>query len=310
MSVKNNLGRKMKSLPSPLVVTAIVFGIVPLWSLLFMQRPWELLDQSTGWKSAVLIFNFWIGPFALSLLALTRHKFLIPMFLIECGTMLLNTMVELSADTSQLVGLQLVLVVALFFFAFFLFKTDALYPLMHGASRAWRGAPRMDVGLIFTASAAGKSAKVVLQDCSLTGMQLAGSTRHLRPLIHGKHKEDQLDFSLSLDGKSWDFTADIAWIREEDGEQRLGLHVPDKNGMTQFFESLPREEARNRALVIFNRYWQSKAVRQVALSLWAILIFAALLIPSVKRTFMPQSAAVKSAPTHIKAGLGPVNYRE
>jgi hypothetical protein len=297
--------RRLKALPSPLSVTAIIFGIVPLWSLIFMHRPWEIIAHAAGWKAAVFLFNFWIGPVMLSAFALKRHKYLIPLFIVEICTMILYSMVELGAVSAQMMILQFVLIGAMLFFSFFLLRTDALYPLMQGASRPWRASPRVHVGLPVVLSSLEQpgEAKITLQNCSMTGMEISGRADRFVPFVGEKNQHDQWDFVLTLDRKTWEFSADIAWTHEEDGERRFGLRILDKDKIAAFFKALPLEDTQSPLVEAFIRHWQSKPFRQVALSLWAVLILAAFLVPSAKKRFSLHNPPAEQ--TTIKAGLGP-----
>jgi hypothetical protein len=306
------LARKLKSLPGPLTMTAIVFGVVPLWSLMFMHRPWELLPLVDHWRGTALIFNFWVGPFAIALCALTRHKFLIPLFVIESCTMLLNTMFELTAKSPELMTLQWILIGAMILFTLFLLRTDALYPLMHGSSRPWRSRPRRQVGLTAALSSPeipAIEAKVVVLDCSLNGMQFSGRQADLRPFFAGKKKMDQAEFILTVEGKAFSFGSTIAWIREEDGEQSLGVRIPNKGEMEAFFDVLPPKDKDSLPMVVkvFEQYWQKKSIRQVTVSVWTLLILAAFLIPFGKRHLtMTRNPSSMADSNYMKAGFGTI----
>lgn len=302
--------RGLKTLPGPLSITAFVFGIVPLWSLFFMHRPWALFQSVAHWKAAVLIFNFWIGPFALAMCALTRHKFLIPLFVTESCTMLLQSMFKLTANSHELTLLQLVLIGALILFTLFLLNTDALYPLMHGASRPWRSKRRRHVGLTaqIISHDGSRIAKVVVQNCSLSGMQFSGQATDLRFVLSIKKKHDQAEFALKVKGKEFHFSSTVSWAREEDGEQFYGIRVADRKVMAAFIQSLPPkyEEHANPILQHLDLYWQKKQVRQVAISLWMIIILGGILGPIAgKHLTLKKQASSLGDSNYVKAEFGP-----
>jgi hypothetical protein len=302
--------KKWKASPLPLIITAIIFGIAPLWALAFMHRPWDLFQTVDHWKGPALVFNFWIGPFALALCAITRHKFLIPLFVVESCTMLLLSMFNLTASSPELITLQLVLIGGMVFFALFLIQTDAMHPLLHGAARPWRSQPRIQLGLRATLTSPDRpdSVKVTVQDCSADGMQLIGKAKDLKTISAGWKKRDHIEFTLKFDQEYFPFSASIAWSAVEDEEQRLGLRIASRPSMEAFIAALPAEDdgSENVLSELFNHYWQKKPVRQAAISIWTILILAVLVIPSIKKHPPLRSRAGMAHSDYIKAGMGPL----
>jgi hypothetical protein len=307
--------RRLRSLPGPLTMTAIIFGIVPLWSLVFMHRPWELFQVADHWKGAVVIFNFWIAPFAFALCALTRHKFLIPLFIIESCTMLLHSMFGLTVNSPELMSLQVLLIVAMLLFTLFLVRTDALYSLMQGSSRPWRSRPRHHIGLsaLLFSTEKPERIKVVVQDGSLNGMQISGPLASLKAFFPDKQKQDQMEFFLKIEDKVFEFSSSIAWTREEDGEEFIGLRIADKDTMEAFFEALPAkhdEDLANPFLRKLDLYWQKKPFRQAAVSIWTIIILAGVLTPIAgKHLALKKNSSQFSDATYMKAGFGPLFLR-
>lgn len=274
----------IKLLPKPLIVVFGVFASLPLISLFIIPNPGIAILTQGPMRSGVILTAYWIFPLLICSLCLRRTFTLVPLFFIECGLLLLHSILDLQYQPADIQLIRYVLLLGMTVFTLTFLNKDVLYPLLAGNQRAWRAAPRLYVQvpmLLWFKDDPGTRVPIVLHNCSLTGIGISGPKEVFETILHGKESLGAFVIQIGFGSKNWMLNVQLVRRKEEDAILFAGMRVLNNEVMSRMMEEVQLLLPPQKTLKgMMGQYWVRRGFRHAVLALWVVSMASVFMMPS------------------------------
>lgn len=291
--------RTIKTLPGPLKAIAAAFTVFPLWSLTFANPLEAYLRYASVKPAALIVAAFWLLPLMIVGLTLKRSLLLLPVFVIECGTLLAQAFGAEQAASPFLHAARYIMLACLCGVGVLLMSREMVFPLLQGGGRTWRSHRRVTVNRAATIEAIGDAelkVRAVIENASLGGLLLVTSSESIQDLIRKARPGEVVKFALRLGSSLHRVEAKLIWFDSAGPTTRIGLRSESEGTLSALLDAGSHTQGKDSVGTIWERLWARSQVRVAALMLWGGVIGGTLWVPNCGRQERTLRASVADAP--------------
>ncbi len=293
-----------KTLPRPLIVVFSLFAVFPVLSFFLFSNPFLASADQGVFRGSLILLAYWFLPLLICSLCLRRAFGLVPIFFIECGLLLFQSIMDVQTQPADVQLIRYVLLLGMTAFTMTFLNKDVLYPLLAGNKRAWRTAPRLYVQvpmLLWYQDDPHHRLPIVVHNCSLSGIGLSGPKEAFQTLLHEKDSLGAFVIYIGFGSKNWMLNVQLIRKREEAAILYAGFRVLNQDVMAKILEEVqlllpPQKTLRG----ILGGYWVRRGFRHVVLVLWAVSMASVFMMPgcahSEQREYKELSLRKKGQP--------------
>jgi len=275
---------KFKTLPTPLIIVFAAFCVMPGFSFFIAANPFLSALSQGPLRGSVILLAYWVLPFIICSLCYRRSFVMIPIFFIECGLLLLHSILDMQYQPADIQLVRYFLLLGMTVFTVTFLNRDVVYPLLAGNARAWRSAPRLRVQvpmLLWYTDEPNTRLPVVLHNCSLTGIGISGPKDVFKTLLHEKENVGAFVIQIGFGSKNWMLNVQLIRRREEAAILYAGFKVLNSEVMVRMMEEVqallpPQKTLRG----MISQYWVRRGFRHAVLALWAVSMASVFMMPS------------------------------
>jgi hypothetical protein len=267
-------------LPAPLLILFCVFLILPFWSLTFVELPWETFARGDALGAGVVFFAYFLGPVLILVTTALSSITFLPIFVVECLTLILHTIFNFQNQTVEFQFLRLVLLGAMAASGILVFNRDTLYPFMSKSTRLWRRSKRIATNVKMYLAVGDQRHSVMMQDISLTGIGLIGSSPEVLAALKEAGKNGSLVFSIQQGGLERILEGKLTWSTGCGDTRQFGVKVADDNVMAMVIGGLKLNSGASKFSQFVVKNWARTGFRRSILSVWGLTLAGSFGVPA------------------------------
>jgi hypothetical protein len=267
-------------MPAPLLILFCVFLLLPFWSLTFVELPWDIYARGDALASGVVAFAYFLGPLLILITTALRSIAFLPMLVVECLALILHTVLNFQNQTVEFQSLRYVLLGAMAASGIFVFNRDTLYPFMSKNARFWRRSQRIATNAKLHLLIEDQRHPVMLQDISLTGMGLIGTSPEVLAILKDTGKDDRLLFSIRQEGEDLRLESKLSWSTGHGDTRQFGVRVADSAVMAKVIGGLNLNSGGSKFSQFVVKNWAKSGFRRAVLSVWGLTLAGSFGVPA------------------------------